>query len=189
MPRSKSKGGKFPRRERFLANVNRKSQDIGVAVSTNAGNRPVDNFIKVENGEVTNKVLIVGKTPSGGQKSIVMDEQGLMNCLSATDYKQPKQILIREATKKGYAEATEGDSVNLEQPNSKTRRGRVGHGVAQTLTTSCNQGVVEPFVVASRGRNPGNPGDRTPGIKLEQRLEAKSDGTSNTITSVQKTTT
>ena len=34
--------------------------------------------------------------------------------------------------------------MNLEQPNSKTRRGRVGHGVAQTLTTSCNQAVVEP---------------------------------------------
>lgn len=35
--------------------------------------------------------------------------------------------------------------MNLEQPNSKTRRGRVGHGVAQTLTTSCNQAVVEPY--------------------------------------------
>lgn len=33
--------------------------------------------------------------------------------------------------------------MNLEQPNSKTRRGRVGHSVAQTLTTSCNQAVVE----------------------------------------------
>jgi len=51
-------------------------------------------------------------------------------------------IPIREATKKGYAEAYEGDSVNLEHPNSNTRRGRVGKGVAQTLTTSCNQGVV-----------------------------------------------
>lgn len=51
-------------------------------------------------------------------------------------------IAIREATKKGYAEAVEGDSINLEQPNSKTRRGRVGHGVAQTLTTSPQQGVV-----------------------------------------------
>lgn len=30
----------------------------------------------------------------------------------------------------------------MEQPNSKTRRGRVGHGVAQTLTTSPQQGVV-----------------------------------------------
>lgn len=50
-------------------------------------------------------------------------------------------IMVKEATKKGYAEAFEGDSVNLEQPNSKTRRGRVGRGVAQTLTTSCNQAV------------------------------------------------
>lgn len=49
---------------------------------------------------------------------------------------------MKEATVKGYAEAFEGDSINLEQPNSKTRRGRVGHGVAQTLTTSCNQAVV-----------------------------------------------
>ena len=56
-------------------------------------------------------------------------------------HRQPK-ILVREATKKGYAEAFEGDSVNLEQPNSKTRRGRVGKQVAQTLTTSPQQGVV-----------------------------------------------
>lgn len=53
-------------------------------------------------------------------------------------------VLVREATKKGYTEAKEGDSINLEQPNSKTRRGRVGRGVAQTLTCSCNQAVVEP---------------------------------------------
>ena len=53
-------------------------------------------------------------------------------------------VEIREATKKGYAEAYPGDSVNLEHPNSKTRRGRVGKEVAQTLTTSCNQAVVVP---------------------------------------------
>lgn len=53
-------------------------------------------------------------------------------------------IEIREATKKGYAEAYPGDSVNLEHPNSKTRRGRVGKAVAQTLTTSCNQAVIVP---------------------------------------------
>lgn len=51
---------------------------------------------------------------------------------------------VKEATKKGYAEIYEGDSVNLKQPNSKTRRGRVGKGCAQTLTTSCNQAIVEP---------------------------------------------
>lgn len=55
---------------------------------------------------------------------------------------QPK-VAVKENTKKGYELATEGDSINLEQPNSKTRRGRVGKQVAQTLTTSCNQGVVD----------------------------------------------
>ncbi len=35
-----------------------------------------------------------------------------------------------------------GDSVNYSVPGSKTRRGRVGKGVAQTLDTACNQAVV-----------------------------------------------
>ena len=52
------------------------------------------------------------------------------------------EIRIREATKKGYTIANVGDSINLEQPNSKTRRGRVGHQIAQTLTCSCNQAVI-----------------------------------------------
>lgn len=52
-------------------------------------------------------------------------------------------VKIREATKQGYAIARGGDSINLEQPNSKTRRGRVGKQIANTLTCSCNQGVVE----------------------------------------------
>lgn len=59
---------------------------------------------------------------------------------------------VKEATKKGYAEIYEGDSVNLEQPNSKTRRGRVGKGCAQTLTTSCNQAVIEPEAKSFRVR-------------------------------------
>lgn len=53
-------------------------------------------------------------------------------------------ILIKEATKKGYAEAEIGDSVNLSHPNSKTRRGRVGKQIANTLLTGESQGVVEP---------------------------------------------
>ena len=52
-------------------------------------------------------------------------------------------IAIKEATKKGYPEAMEGDSVNTSFPNSKTRRGRVGKQVAQTLQAGeVNQGVV-----------------------------------------------
>lgn len=52
-------------------------------------------------------------------------------------------VLIREATRKGYAEAEIGDSINYSVPNSKTRRGRVGKGVAQTLDTACNQATIE----------------------------------------------
>ena len=53
-------------------------------------------------------------------------------------------IMIREATSQGYAEAEIGDSVNLAHPNSKTRRGRVGKGQANTLLTGESQGVVTP---------------------------------------------
>ena len=53
------------------------------------------------------------------------------------------KLKIKSATKKGYEEATEGDSINFSVPNSETRRGRVGKGVAQTLDTQCNQGTLE----------------------------------------------
>ena len=55
-------------------------------------------------------------------------------------------IAVRENNKKGYTEAYEGDAINLEQRNSKTRRGRVGHGVAQTINTTVQQAVVTNFV-------------------------------------------
>jgi DNA (cytosine-5)-methyltransferase 1 len=80
----------------------------------------------------------------GGERGSVYDSNcNAMSCLSATDYKQPKQILINSATSKGYEEATEGDSINFSVPNSETRRGRFGKGVAQTLDTQCNQGVIQ----------------------------------------------
>jgi DNA (cytosine-5)-methyltransferase 1 len=67
-----------------------------------------------------------------------------------------------------------------------------GEGIAPTLTDM--QGgnrqpkvlIDEPVIAASRGRNPDNPGDRTPGISTEQRLEINKQGISNTITTVQK---
>ena len=51
-------------------------------------------------------------------------------------------VMVKEATKQGYAEAEAGDYINLDFPTSKTRRGRVGKQVANTLLTSGNQGVV-----------------------------------------------
>lgn len=61
-------------------------------------------------------------------------------CLKAE--KHDAGVVISEATKKGYNIARPGDSVNMAVPGSKTRRGRVGKGVANTLETSCNQGTV-----------------------------------------------
>lgn len=50
---------------------------------------------------------------------------------------------IITANKKGYDIAKDGDGIDLSYPNSKTRRGRVGHGVAKTIPTSNSQGVVD----------------------------------------------
>ena len=56
--------------------------------------------------------------------------------------RQDNYLKVNSATKKGYEEDTEGDSINFSVPNSETRRGRVGKGVAQTLDTQCNQGII-----------------------------------------------
>jgi len=71
-----------------------------------------------------------------------IQEKDYVDCLTACDYKSPKAIKIKSGTAKGYEEAKEGDSINFSVPNSETRRGRVGKGVAQTLDTSCNQEVL-----------------------------------------------
>ena len=64
-----------------------------------------------------------------------------LNTMQGGD-RQPK-IAVREATKQGYALAEQGDSVNVSYPTSKTRRGRVGKQVAQTLQAGeVNQGVI-----------------------------------------------
>ena len=91
------------------------------------------------------KVAIPALTPDRGNKR----QNGRrfktngepMFTLTAQD-RHGVMIRVCEATKKRYAEATIGDYVNLEFPNSKTRRGRVGRQVANTLLTSGNQGVV-----------------------------------------------
>ena len=74
------------------------------------------------------------------------------SCLDANYYKGfdnmgqrtgATKVKVMEATKKGYAIATEGDSINLSVPSSKTRRGRVGRGIAQTLDTGMQQHTLQ----------------------------------------------
>lgn len=59
-------------------------------------------------------------------------------------YRQPC-IMVRQATKKGYDIAYEGDSVNIEQPSSLTRRGRVGKQIANTINTTNTMCVVRYY--------------------------------------------
>jgi DNA (cytosine-5)-methyltransferase 1 len=56
-------------------------------------------------------------------------------------------LKIKVANKKGYQEAEDGDAIRLYQPNSETQRGRVGKGVAHTLETTGQQGVVQPKII------------------------------------------
>lgn len=81
-------------------------------------------FVISQYGETrTSKHSPTIRTPSGGNRM--------------------PMVRVKEATSKGYAEAAEGDSINLAQPNSATPRGRVGKGVANTLETGVQQAVVQ----------------------------------------------
>ena len=93
--------------------------DVASCLRANAALCPTDNTVKIqciqEGGNRQPKVMIENK-----------------QC-----------ILVKNATKKGYQEAYDGDSINLAYPQSKTRRGRVGNQIAQTLMTADNMGVVK----------------------------------------------
>lgn len=98
-------------------------------------------------------IVVVGDLPTSFKEAgRVYDSEGLAPTLTTMQGgdKVPKILLpepinhfkIREATKQGYAKAELGDSVNLERPTSTCRRGRVGKGISNTLTTSAQMGVV-----------------------------------------------
>ena len=96
------------------------------------------------------KIMQIGMLDIKGNEQIrrVYNEEGLSPTLNTMQggNTQPKILYkVKQATKQGYDIAEEGDSINLEQPNSTTRRGRVGNKIANTLTCSCNQAVVNEY--------------------------------------------
>jgi len=125
-------------------------------------------------GRQDNFIKCVGNTnPSGnGMNGNIYDDTGISPTLSTN---KGEGIKVKSATKKGYETAKEGDSINFSVPNSETRRGRVGKGVAQTLDTQCNQAVIG----AMRGRYKDDG-------STEQQIELNNKDVTNTITSVQK---
>lgn len=118
-------------------------------ISTRAGQRQTDNFIQV-----------VGQ-PKITQLPITTSGKDIVSTIRASIYKQGTRNIIKNiesglgyegvveplkiktANKIGYDLAKDGDGVDLAYPESKTRRGRVGHGVSKTIPTSSSQGVLD----------------------------------------------
>ena len=108
--------------------------------------------------------------------------------LLARDWKDPKCVPVEEPQVKQIGNVC--PTKTRKNPN----QGRVYNkdGIAPSLTTmegGNREPMVieqEPFIVASRGRNPENPSDRTTGTPTEQRLEPNFSGTTNCLTSVAK---
>lgn len=120
-------------------------------------------------------------------------------------------VKVKSAVKKGYEEDREGDSISLQQPNSETRRGRVGNQVAQTLDTGCQQAVILGYTRDEKGKvakrhekeiantvhaSTGGGGNTDQFVKIgamrgrgednTQQLEINDSGNSNSLTTVQK---
>ena len=86
--------------------------------------------------------LCAGHPKQTGQARCVTARYG-QTTLSNHRGERSGVLLIKEKTKKGYKEASPGDSVDLGYAGSNTRRGRVGHDIAHTLDTgSSTQGIV-----------------------------------------------
>lgn len=120
-----------------------------VGYSANPSGRGV--FPIGENGSTTasNEIKQIGtrRDSNNGaqpyQQHRVYDVEGIVPALNQG--KSDLIVKVKSATSDGYEQAEVGDSINLSNPNSETRRGRVGKQKAQTLETSCNQAVVENY--------------------------------------------
>lgn len=112
------------------------------------------------NTEPKVSIKIIGEINSS-QDGKILSTDGIANCLNTNDSrkffgknqkgnaviecvadKSDVTVKVAEATKQGYSECRVGiDTVNLSVTGSKTRRGKVGKEIANTLDTSCNQGI------------------------------------------------
>jgi DNA (cytosine-5)-methyltransferase 1 len=131
-----------------------KVKQVGTKLDSNGGTQPyqqdrvydADGIVPALNqGKSDLIVAMRGRYNEDGSTSqrLELNTSGKSNTLTAVQ-KDNMVIQVKSATSSGYEEATSGDSINLSNPNSETRRGRVGKQKAQTLETSCNQAVVQP---------------------------------------------
>ena len=95
-------------------------EDVKVLAPNNWGHKAGDGTITRER---TEKEIVPALQASAGQT-------------------QQSYLKVKAANKKGYEEASPGDYVNITYPGSKTKRGRVGNGVAHTLTCGDGNAVI-----------------------------------------------
>ena len=114
----------------------------------------------------TNGTALIQRVP-GCQGKRVYDPNGLSRTLtSGTGGMGGKTglyevgIPIKEATRKGYKMAYPGDSIDLGYAGLNSRRGRVGQGIAHTLTTGSQQGTLQ-FMGASPAGTEARKGGRS----------------------------
>jgi len=86
-------------------------------------------------------------------------------------------LKVREATKKGYAIAKDGDAVDLSFPTSKTRRGRVGNKAKNLMTTGTaihafTKGEIRKLTPTECERLQSLPDGYTEGVSNTQRYKA-----------------
>ncbi|EGS8255387.1 DNA (cytosine-5-)-methyltransferase [Enterococcus faecalis] len=119
-----------------VGNINPSASGMNGKVYSSNGLAPT---LTTNKGEGA-KVVVGGLYTNDSEKFNCGVLSGLSRTLKSQNH--DASIMIREATSKGYAEALPGDSVNISHPNSNTRRGRVGKGIANTLLTGEEQAVV-----------------------------------------------
>lgn len=140
-PTLTSRDYKEPRSVGVVCNVNPSGKGMNGNVYDSNGVSPSLTTNKGEGNKIAIPVLTPDRTEKRQNGRRFKDDGEPMFTLTGQD-RHGIAVEVKEATKQGYAECRVGiDSVNFQMPNSKTRRDRVGHGVANTLDTSCNQGI------------------------------------------------
>ena len=116
-----------------VGNTNPSGKGMNGNVFNSEGLSPTLTTNKGEGPKVVHPVLTPNRPEKRQNGRRFKDDGEEMFTLTSQDR---HGIAIKEATNKGYDIAYPGDSVN------KTRRGRVGKQVANTLDTGCQQGAV-----------------------------------------------
>ena len=137
---------KFPRGERFKQSLKTTNEkQLAGTLTTNEGNVVTSNFIYNKSLKETLEQNEINDTCYIDTCNKRIDEEKSETITTGVSFRNNTFLAIKNNTKKGYLEATDGDGIDLSQPNSETRRGTVQKNKTQTLTTSGgnDRGVVE----------------------------------------------